>query len=150
MRNFALLVHLLAVIVWVGGMFFAHHCVRPAVLMLPPPQRLPLMAEILRRFFRIVLVMVVLVWASGLTLMPPSIMPMAPRAWHSMMGLGAIMTIVFAVIRLRHFPVLQAAVARQDWPAAGSALGAIRMLVLVNLILGLITVALAALRHLIG
>ena len=43
--------HLLGVVVWVGGMFFAHMALRPA---LPrrsqPPQRLPLLAATLSRF----------------------------------------------------------------------------------------------------
>ena len=42
MRSILLLLHLSGVIVWVGGMFFAHFCLRPvAALQLPPPQRLP-------------------------------------------------------------------------------------------------------------
>lgn len=36
------LLHVLATVVWVGGMFFAHFVLRPiAVAQLPPPQRLP-------------------------------------------------------------------------------------------------------------
>ncbi|MCK7497690.1 MAG: DUF4149 domain-containing protein [Comamonadaceae bacterium] len=43
---------MLAVVVWVGGMFLMHFAVRPvAVAQLPPPQRLPLLAAILGRFF---------------------------------------------------------------------------------------------------
>ena len=38
----ALWLHLLATVVWVGGMFFAHVALRPAVAALPPPVRLPL------------------------------------------------------------------------------------------------------------
>ena len=32
----ALIVHILAAIVWVGGMFFAHQVLRPAAAMLEP------------------------------------------------------------------------------------------------------------------
>ena len=49
-------VHVLAVLVWVGGMVFAHFFLRPALVLLEPPQRLRLMHEVLRRFFAIVLV----------------------------------------------------------------------------------------------
>ncbi len=46
-----LLLHLLAVVAWVGGMFFAHFCLRPAAVeVLEPPARLPLMLAALRRF----------------------------------------------------------------------------------------------------
>ena len=46
-------VHLVAVSVWIGGMFFAHFCLRPAAFeLLVPAQRLPLMVGALGRFFR--------------------------------------------------------------------------------------------------
>ena len=37
--------HLLGVVVWVGGMFFAHMALRPSVLALNPPERLPLLSQ---------------------------------------------------------------------------------------------------------
>ena len=48
--QFARWLHLLGVVVWVGGMFFAHMALRPAAQALPPPQRLPLLAATLTRF----------------------------------------------------------------------------------------------------
>ena len=43
LRPLLLFLHLAGVIVWVGGMFFAYFCLRPAaVRVLQPPQRLPL------------------------------------------------------------------------------------------------------------
>ena len=46
------LLHLLAVLLWVGGMFFAHFILRPAAVeALEAPQRLKLMDAVLRRFF---------------------------------------------------------------------------------------------------
>jgi uncharacterized membrane protein len=39
---------------------------------------------------------------------------------------------------------LQKSIGREDWNAAGSDLGQIRMLVTINLVLGLVTVATAA------
>ena len=58
-------VHLLAVVVWLGGMFFAHFCLRPAAMALPPPQRVPLMATALGRFFRAVAASIGLILVSG-------------------------------------------------------------------------------------
>jgi uncharacterized membrane protein len=47
-----LLLHLLAAIVWLGGMAFVHFALRPAAeTILEPPQRVPLMVAALRRFF---------------------------------------------------------------------------------------------------
>ena len=42
--------HLLAVIVWVGGMAFVLFCLRPAARVLEPPVRIALMHAALRRF----------------------------------------------------------------------------------------------------
>ena len=48
-------IHLLAVIVWVGGMCFMLICLRPAVHeVLEAPARVALMHATLRRFLRIV------------------------------------------------------------------------------------------------
>ena len=51
-----LFVHLVGVVVWVGGMVFAHFFLRPAVAALEPAVRLRLMHDVLGRFFRAVLV----------------------------------------------------------------------------------------------
>ena len=58
--------HVLAVVLWVGGMAFAHFFLRPALATLEPPQRLRLMHAVLGRFFAAVLWAVGLLLASGL------------------------------------------------------------------------------------
>ena len=145
MQQFWILLHLLGVIVWIGGMFFAHFCMRPAVLALPPPQRLALMGDALGRFFAWVLAALALIWASGLALMLAAGFAAAPRSWHAMMGVALVMTVIFAVIRFVRYPRLRAGVAGSDWPAAAAALNGIRLLVTVNLGLGVLTVAIATL-----
>jgi uncharacterized membrane protein len=54
-------IHLLGIIVWVGGMFFALACLRPAASALEPPLRVALMRDALGRFLNIVLVAAALV-----------------------------------------------------------------------------------------
>ena len=49
-HNALKLAHLLAIIVWVGGMVFAHFFLRPAAQSLEPPQRLRLMHDVAARF----------------------------------------------------------------------------------------------------
>jgi len=149
MRELMIFLHLTGVVVWVGGMFFAHHCLRPAALQLPPPQRLPLMAAALGRFFGFVTGALLLLWASGLAMMLQSGFGGAPVAWHAMMGVALVMTAIFAVIRLLRYPRLRAGVAAGDWPAAGAALNDIRILVVVNLGLGWLTIAIATLGRLL-
>src|SRR5689334_3308996 len=63
--QFARWLHVLAVVIWVGGMFFAHMALRPSVQALEPPARLTLLAATLARFLRWVAVAVVAILASG-------------------------------------------------------------------------------------
>ena len=39
--------HVLAIVLWIGGMFFAHFFLRPAAAALDPPVRLKLMHDVL-------------------------------------------------------------------------------------------------------
>jgi uncharacterized membrane protein len=51
LRQLLIFLHLAGAIAWLGGMFFAHFCLRPAALeVLDPPKRLPLMAATFARF----------------------------------------------------------------------------------------------------
>lgn len=140
------LLHLLGVIVWVGGMVFAHFCLRPvAAAQLPPPQRLPLLAAVLGRFFILVGGALVLIWGSGIIRFMQVGGAQLPPHWHAMAGVGAGMTAIFLLIVLRFFPRLKAAVAAQAWADGGAAMDVIRKLVLVNLILGVVTTVIAVL-----
>ena len=142
------LLHLLAVLIWVGGMFFAHFFLRPSLQVLQPPERVALMHGVLQRFFAWVLVLVVVVLASGIGMIG-SIHAMAaqaggqfnmPVSWIVMSLLGVVMMAVFGHIRFALFKRLNNSVNAQDWAAAGKALGQIRPLVALNLALGVVIV----------
>jgi uncharacterized membrane protein len=144
MRSALLFLHLTGVIVWVGGMFFAHFCLRPvAAEMLPPFLRLQLLAGVLGRFFKLVAAAIGLILLSGLARMLSVGFANAPLHWHVMLSSGLVMTTIFAIIALFDFPKLKAGVAAEDWPAAGAAMNAIRQRVAINLGLGVATVAVA-------
>ncbi len=143
-------IHLFAIIVWLGGMAFAHFFLRPAVQQLQPPVRLPLMRDVLQRFFGVVLVIVVLVLLSGVGMMG-LVHQMAAQAgakfnmpitWIVMAVLGVVMMAVFGHIRFSLFKRLDQAVNAQNWPAGGQAMGQIRQWVAFNLALGAVIVAL--------
>lgn len=70
----------------------------------------------------------------------------APRYVQVMMGLYVVMTALFIRIQALLLPELRTAVDAQDWPAGAAALGKIRKLVGINLIVGLVLVAIAAAR----
>ena len=138
-----LFVHLVAVVIWIGGMFFAQMALRPSLALLEPPARLALMAATLGRFFAWVVAAVLAVLASGGALMQLPAAAAGAGNVRLMALIGVGMAVIFGYIRLRPYPRLVAAVADRRWPDAGAALGAIRRLVTVNLVLGLITLAVA-------
>lgn len=137
-------VHVLAVVVWVGGMFFAYLCLRPAAAqLLTPPQRLPLWQAVFARFFVWVWAAVLLIPASGLGILLPVGFAAAPLHWHLMLTSGLVMIGIYLYVVFGPYARLKAAVAAQDWPAGGAALNRIRQAVGSNLLLGMLTIAFA-------
>jgi uncharacterized membrane protein len=129
LHHLMLFVHLAGVIVWVGGMSFAHFCLRPASLALPPPQRLALAAIV----------------GSGFAMLLAVGFAQAPLAWHAMAGIGLVMAAIFASIWFGPWKALQQAVALESWAQGAQALNQIRQRVTTNLLLGAFVVALASL-----
>ena len=151
MTPFALLysLHVLAAVIWVGGMFFAWMVLRPAAVSeLQPPERLRLWAEVFRRFFVWVWIAVLILPISGIGLwhLRFDSLAAAPRYVHVMAGLFLVMLALFLRIQLLQLPRLKHAIAAQNWPEGGATLGRIRRLVGINLILGLMVIAIASAR----
>ncbi|WP_415759388.1 CopD family protein [Pseudomonas sp. LT1P18] len=141
--------HVLSALVWVGGMFFAWMVLRPAAMKaLEGPARLKLWVEVFQGFFRWVWVAVVLLPISGVGMihLQYSGFEAAPRYVQVMMGLYVVMTALFIRIQALLLPELRTAVAAQDWPTGAATLGKIRKLVGINLMVGLVLVAIAAAR----
>ena len=137
--------HVLGVVVWVGGMFFAYVVLRPAAaLLLEPPQRLSLWQDTLRRFFRWVWLAVAIVLVSGLWMfVEMGGFTGVPLHVHGMLLLGLAMMAIFAQVFFGPFRRLSLHVVAADWKAAGAALGQIRQRVGLNLVLGLTTIVIA-------
>ena len=139
--NLTLLLHVLSVVVWVGGMFFAYMALRPvAASVLEPPQRLTLWAGVFGKFFPWVWASVVLILLSGLHMLMKLGGAEAPHYTLTMLVLGAVMMLIFAHVFFAPYKKLKRAVAEQDWKAGGAALGQIRRLIGINLSLGLLTI----------
>lgn len=142
------ILHLLAIIVWLGGMVFAHFFLRPALAGLQPAERLRLMYGVLSRFFAAVLVAVAVVLVTGSWMIGRTAAQMVqagerfrmPIEWMVMAGLGLLMALLFGYIRFVLFRRLSRAVKSLDWSAGAAALVHIRALVLVNLGLGVMIV----------
>jgi uncharacterized membrane protein len=143
--KFMIMLHVMGIVIWVGGMFFAHQLLRPvAADLLEPPVRLQLWVGVFRRFFPWVWVCVATVLASGLfMIMLMGGMKLIPLYVHAMLGLGLAMMAIFAYVFFAPYARLRKGVASQDWKSGGAALAVIRQLVGINLSLGLITIAIA-------
>lgn len=142
MLTIALALHVLSAVIWVGGMFAAYLCLRPAAGPLEAPQRLQLWRRFLQRFLPWVWVCVLLLLATGYWMMVTHFggFAGAPPYVNLMQLFGWIMVALFAW--LFHGPWLKfkRAVDAQDWPRAGASLERIRLIIAVNLPLGLIVV----------
>jgi len=144
----ALWLHLLSTVIWVGGMFFAHVALRPAAATLAPPVRLPLMGATLAVFLMWVAAAVITIITTGfMMIFARGGFAFVGGSVHVMTVLGLVMASIYGFIMAVPFPRLRAGVAAGNWQAAGEALGQVRRLVGVNLVLGLITITVAVLGH---
>ncbi|MBX8500630.1 CopD family protein [Pseudomonas lijiangensis] len=141
--------HALAAMVWVGGMFFAWMVLRPAVgSALEGPLRLKLWLQVFPRFFVWVWAAIVVLPITGVGMIQLNFTSFetAPRYVQVMMGLYVVMVALFLRIQSLQLPELQRAVEAGQWAEGAAALGRIRRLVGINLIVGLTVVAIAAAR----
>lgn len=137
----SLFLHLMSVVVWVGGMFFAYMVLRPvAASVLEPPQRLTLWAGVFGKFFPWVWVSVALILLTGLHMLMLLGSGKVPHYVWTMLLLGVVMMLIFAHLFFSPYRKLKQAVDAQEWKAGGAALMQIRRMVGINLGLGLLTI----------
>jgi uncharacterized membrane protein len=133
-----LAVHIVCAVLWVGGMFFALAVLRPSLGVLEPVQRLALHQQVFRRFFLVVWHAMPLSLLSGYTMLFGEYGGFAHAAWNVnlMQLLGLVMAGVFVIIVAGPYARFRAGEA--------GAMENIRRLIVLNLTLGLVTVAVAA------
>ncbi|HTT08329.1 MAG TPA: CopD family protein [Gammaproteobacteria bacterium] len=143
---FALSLHILAAIVWVGGMFFAYVCLRPAaVTLLEPSLRLRLWIAVFRRFFLFVWLAVVLLPVTGMYMADRlySDIASAPAAIVLMAGIGTLMILLYWHAFFAPYRRLRRCVALGDFKEGGRQLARIRRIIGVNTLLGALVVLMA-------
>jgi uncharacterized membrane protein len=144
------LIHLVAAIVWLGGMTFMLLALRPAAQqLLEGPVRARLMGRIWQRFFAAVWASIVVLLASGghlygfawrsasAALGSGSV----PLGWQLMLVIGVLMTLIFGHIYFAGFARYRRAVAAEQWPVAAAAAAQMHKLVVANFVLGWLAVA---------
>jgi uncharacterized membrane protein len=142
MRDLLVFLHVAGAIFWMGGMAFMVLALRPvAHVALEPPLRLPFMAQVLRRFFAVVIGSIAVLLVTGVWLLLQVAGGRPPVGWHVMSGLGVLMMLIFGHIFFAPYRRLKAAVAAQDWPEGGRRMNQIALLVKVNLALGWLAIA---------
>jgi uncharacterized membrane protein len=143
----AISLHILSAVLWVGGMFFAHQVLRPvAVQQFQPPQRLQLWSQVFVRFFPWVWLSVVLLLVTGYWMVFKLFGGMSTVGLHIhiMQGLGWLMMLLYMHLYFAPFRRLKQAVISEQWPEAGKQLTRIRLIVGINLSLGLVVIVVAA------
>ena len=115
---------------------------RPAAAeLLAPPQRLPLIAQTLQRFFKLVWVTIVVLLLSGLAMLLGAGMKNAPAGWHAMLGIGLVMFALFGHLYFGPFRRLKHAVSAANWAEGGRRIKQVATLATVNLALGVLAIA---------
>lgn len=141
----SLALHVLSIIIWVGGMFFAYTILRPvAAGQLEPPLRLNLWRQVFSRFFPWVWIAIVLTPLTGIMLTSPyGGFAQAPLHVTIMTGLGIVMIMIFLHVFFAPFSKLKRCLDAGDVPGAAKQLNQIRILVGSNTVIGIITVVTA-------
>lgn len=144
--NVVLAVHLLAMTVWVGGMAYTLMVLRPAMTVLDPTMRRSLHGQTGKRFFLLVWhampLMLLTGWAmifgvyGGFAHLPVNV--------NIMHTLGLIMAALFLVLFFGPWKRFRAAAGAED---AVTAMGSMRRLIGINLLLGVVTIIVASLGH---
>jgi len=136
-----LAIHLLAAVFWVGGMAFAYTVLRPAAGALDPAVRLPLWRRVFARFLPWVGVAIVALLVSGFAMifmMFGGLAGAAPYV-HAMMTTGIIMMLLYLHLILAPWRRFRIALDSGALPEAAKRLNQIRVIVGINLLLGVFT-----------
>jgi uncharacterized membrane protein len=132
-----LAIHLLAAVFWVGGMAFAYWVLRPAAGPLEPSVRLLLWRRVFSRFLAWVAVSIVALLATGLAMM---VLVFGEALYVRVMAtVGIIMMLLYLHLIFAPWRRFRAALDSGALPEAARRLNQIRIIVAINLLLGIAT-----------
>jgi uncharacterized membrane protein len=137
-----LAIHILSAVIWVGGMFYALVVLRPALGVLDAAPRLQLHMLTLKRFFLVVWHAMPLMLLTGWGMIFAAGWNMAhlPMYVNAMQGLALVMAAIFLFTYFVPFRRLRRAI--RPGPEL---LARIRLLVTINLVLGVVVILIASL-----
>ena len=141
-----LFAHVLGVVVWVGGMFVLHFAVRPSAAKLTRAVG-PIDVSVVDAWAascRGPRLPIVAVLASGLAMiLIGGGFRNAHLSVHLMFAVGLVMMALYLHIRFAPFKRMRAAAISGDWAVAAANLDIVRKMVVINLVLGFVTIAIA-------
>ncbi len=138
--------HVLAAVVWVGGMLFAYVVLRPSVGPLASDARLQLWHRVFSQFFPLVWASIIVLLATGYGMIFLYLGGFAgtPLYVNVMQALGIVMMLIFFHLYFAPWRRFNAAATAGDLAEAAAQLAQIRRIVATNLVLGLITIVVGA------
>jgi uncharacterized membrane protein len=138
--------HVLAVVVWVGGMFFAYMVLRPSAGLLAPEARFVLWHRVFRRFFPWVWATIALLLVTGYGMLFCYFAGFAGAGLYIqlMQGTGIVMMLLFMHLFFAPLRRFSGALESGAFSEAAGHLGQIRRIVAINLALGLLTIIVGA------
>jgi uncharacterized membrane protein len=139
----AITLHVIAVIVWIGGLFVGVVAVRPALAELDMPARARLFAGIVGRFLPWVWGAVATLLLTGFYMVSASFdggVSGTPWFVRLMMGLGIFMMLLMGHVTFSPYRRLKRALAAKDDALAAKAMKQMGVVMAVNLGLGLIVI----------
>ena len=141
-----LAIHTAAAVVWVGGMFFVVMVLRPALSPLQPPVALGILRRVMERFFIWVWISVValLITGYGTVFYAYDGFGSLGVPIHIMQDTGLIMVALFVYLWTVPWREFRRAFDAGDLARAARALNRIRLVIDINMSLGLFTAAIGA------
>ena len=138
--------HILAVVVWVGGMFFAYNVLLPSAGPLASAERLALWHRVFRRFFLWVWASIVVLLTSGYGMIFVYLGGFSRAGLHVdiMQVTGMLMMLLFLHLFFSPWRRFCHAIETRAFSEAVKELDRIRRIVAINLVLGILTVAIGA------
>lgn len=139
----AITLHVIAVIVWVGGMFLGVVAIRPALAELDVPARVRFFATMVRSFLPWLWGAIATILATGFYMVSVSFdggLSGTPWFVRLMMGLGIFMMLLMGHYSFAPYRRLKLAMAAGDEALAARCIRQMGLIMMVNLVLGLIVI----------
>ena len=141
-----LALHLISIVLWVGGAAYAAIILRPSLTLLDTTQRNSVHLQTLNRFFKMLTHVVPTALITGwLMIIHEGGFAAAPWTTNAMQGLGLVMALVFVRVMMGPYQKVRRAIRPQ-----AATFDSIRTQILIVVALGILTILVASMGHPFG